>query len=148
MKKSIFILALLLAAAFGAKAQVTIERTEKKFEYPLPLNYRFVHNLSDDSYFLNFTSDNEFEKTTLWIQLGKMDDAILSLEAILEMLENEGDYKLSGHDCLVTRNGVLCFYNTGELEHAVGNYMTNRADIKKFLRWLKNHKEETAEEDE
>lgn len=139
MEKVIFIALLIIASAVGAKAQVTIQKSENRFEYPIRNNYKFMFDTEKQDYYLTIRSTNEFESETLRIRLGNAEEAVASLEGILSIMQTKGNYKISGQECIVPYVGVIYFINIESLEYTAGDYILSQSDASKFLIWLNNN---------
>ena len=83
---------------------------------------------------------NEFEDKLLWINIGKKEEAQISINNLLLMFDEEGDYKIDKHSCHVY-NGYskyIYFYHTGELEFTTGDYIIKKTDIEKYKQYFDN----------
>lgn len=134
MKKALIALMMCLFS-IGTFAQVTVQKQEKRFDYPIQGCYNFVHDLKSDSYSVVIGSDNEFESTAVHLDLGKGKKALASMDAILGLFNEEGDYKISGYECHAYPRYLL-FFNIGKLEFAAGDYRITKSELVKYKEWL------------
>ena len=134
MKKLVMALMLCLVS-ICATAQVTIEKQEKRYEFPLKNYTAFVHDLKEDTYCLVISSDNEYESKSAVIQLGNKDEALASIISMIDMTKTDGEYKLAEYSCFVYSKCIF-LHNVGKLEYTAGTYSISPINLKKCRKWL------------
>lgn len=138
--KRLILTTLLCLIGFISLAQISVTKTEKRYINPIKNNYGLIYDNNDDVYYLVVYSDNEFEDKMLWINIGKKEEAKISIDNVLLMFNEEGDYKIDKHSCHVY-NGYskyIYFYNIGELEFTAGDYKIKMTDIEKYKQYFDN----------
>lgn len=137
MKKAFMAFALCLVSAF-CFAQVSIQKEEPKYEFPIKSYTSFTHCLKDDTFCLVVRSDNEYESKGAVIELGNKSQSIESINAMLSMMKDEGDYKVGKYRCHAYPKYIY-LYKLGDLEYTAGSYTITAANLKKCKKWLENN---------
>lgn len=134
MKKAFMAFALCLVSAL-CFAQVSIQKEEPKYEFPIRTYTSFMHCLEDDTYCLVISSDNEYESKRAYIDLGNSEQALASVNSMIEMVQTDGDYTLGKYRGFVYSKNFF-FHNSGDLEFAAGTYFISITNLKKCKKWL------------
>jgi hypothetical protein len=137
MKKAFMAFALCLVSAF-CFAQVSIQKEEPKYEFPIKSYTSFTHCLQDDTFCLVVRSDNEYESKGAVIELGNKSQSIESINAMLTMMKDEGEYKIGKYKCHAYAKYIY-LYQLGDLEYTAGSYTITEANLKKCKKWLENN---------
>lgn len=137
MKKALMAFALCLVSAL-CFAQINIQKQEPKYEFPIKNYSSFAHCLKDDTFCLVVNSDNEYESKGAVIELGNKNQAIESINAMLAMMKDEGDYKIGKYRCHAYSKYIY-IYQLGDLEYTAGSYTITEANLKKCKKWLENN---------
>jgi hypothetical protein len=138
MKKVLMavIAALISVAAFAQIGNIQTKAPKgKRIEvFPYTQNYVYV---CENVYYLFVKSDNQYEDKKVCLRLGNKEEAIASLNNLLQTIANEGQtFDVQGYHCLVTSAGWpgIIFVNVGELEFAVGTYELFQGALKKLIK--------------
>lgn len=137
MKKALMAFALCLISALCI-AQVSIKKEKPKYDFPIKAYTSFMHCLEDDTYCLVISSDNEYESKCAHIDLGNSEQALVSVNSMLDMVQTDGDYTLGKYSGYVYSK-TFFFHHLGDLEFAAGTYSISSLNLKKCKKWLEKN---------
>ncbi len=131
---TILMLLLLMTTSF---AQVKIEEKPTDYEWISSslTGISILHSYTTNTYTLVIWSDNEFEKKTVDIELGKTpQEAMESLNSLYETSKKiDGSFKIEKYDCGTTSSGgTIFFFHVGDLKYTAGDYRLTDAAITKM----------------
>jgi len=136
---SLVVAALVCCATFG---QIGPIKTNQKASITYPYDHATItEKVQEGTYSLTVACSKDHEKVNVFLTLGNLEEAKMSIQYLMEVAEKEGeDFDLMGYKCRIEKKGTITFLRAGKLANTIGTYTLSTSEMQKMLKDLQKHK--------
>lgn len=131
--------AMICCATFGQISSIqTKQNPTEVYTYE---RSAITEKVKEGKFSLTVSCSKDHEKVNVYLQLGNLEEAKISIQNLMDVAEKEGEeFDLAGYKCKIEKKGTITFLRAGKLANTIGTYTLSKNEMQKMLKDLQKHK--------